>query len=523
MFSLIATLISIALVAALALASLYYGGPVFNQGAARAHAAKIAAQGQQLQGAAELYKANTGEYPISLAELVAQDYLKSIPVASAQEQVLINNALAASTWVMVAPKTPVFALTGVTEAVCKAINLGSYGVEGILKTARESNRVQCYGTDLSNLMIVQAKAPADLVAASTNPAAVIQVGTVLTAPVPAADSTDTSNAGWLVAPGTGTPVVTPPAAPQVTYLDTSLKALSTLAFPPTNVGETSASMSVVVKNTGTASITFSAQGASVPAPYNEVSDTCASVTLAPNSTCTVGVTFAPTAATAYTGESYAITLASADAAVTSTVALSGAGTAVQSLAGCVVLDKAYSEGSFPSYKNYLMANGEIAGSIGSEVNAHWGWIDLTYVNQCAGSILVGNDIVVQALPANSEDLLNSSSYLTEDNHPFIFSESLNASGQVINTTSPYIPTRAVGTINAYTRDSGDPIPAARSYVTVAVTNLDVAGWDVPTRDQTVYSDLGRIRVTVPLSNNGGVNWSTATYTYVVNKNYTYNK
>ena len=41
MFSLIVTIIAIALVAALALATLYYGGSAFNQSSAKAQAAKL--------------------------------------------------------------------------------------------------------------------------------------------------------------------------------------------------------------------------------------------------------------------------------------------------------------------------------------------------------------------------------------------------------------------------------------------------------------------------------------------------
>jgi hypothetical protein len=61
MFSLIITIISIALVAALALATLYYGGDAFNQGRAGAEASKLINEGQQLNAAVQLSKAtNTG-------------------------------------------------------------------------------------------------------------------------------------------------------------------------------------------------------------------------------------------------------------------------------------------------------------------------------------------------------------------------------------------------------------------------------------------------------------------------------
>jgi hypothetical protein len=52
MFSLIITIISIALVTALALATIYYGGSAFRQGGDAAAAARFINEGQQLSGAA---------------------------------------------------------------------------------------------------------------------------------------------------------------------------------------------------------------------------------------------------------------------------------------------------------------------------------------------------------------------------------------------------------------------------------------------------------------------------------------
>ena len=51
MFNLIISIISIALVAALALASIYYGGEAFNKGTTDADASTIINQGQQIQAA----------------------------------------------------------------------------------------------------------------------------------------------------------------------------------------------------------------------------------------------------------------------------------------------------------------------------------------------------------------------------------------------------------------------------------------------------------------------------------------
>jgi hypothetical protein len=55
MFSLIITIISIALVAALALATLYFGGDAFNQGSAKASASTLVNQASQINGANTLY------------------------------------------------------------------------------------------------------------------------------------------------------------------------------------------------------------------------------------------------------------------------------------------------------------------------------------------------------------------------------------------------------------------------------------------------------------------------------------
>lgn len=80
MFSLIVTIIAIALVAALALATIYYGGTAFTFGGARAAAAKVVNEGQQIQGALELYKSdNNGSLPTTIDDLVTGTYLSSLP------------------------------------------------------------------------------------------------------------------------------------------------------------------------------------------------------------------------------------------------------------------------------------------------------------------------------------------------------------------------------------------------------------------------------------------------------------
>ncbi len=88
MFSLIISIIAIALVVILAGASLYYGGDAFNKGGAKGQAAQFANESQQLSAAVTMFKSdNGGSAPTdATAELVAGTvsngmvpYLKSIP------------------------------------------------------------------------------------------------------------------------------------------------------------------------------------------------------------------------------------------------------------------------------------------------------------------------------------------------------------------------------------------------------------------------------------------------------------
>ena len=101
MFSLIITIISIALVAALALATLYYGGSAFNKGAAGAVAARLINEGQQINGAVALYTADVGSgsttvVATTLADLASAGYLSSVPSDFVGTTTLASHAATAS-------------------------------------------------------------------------------------------------------------------------------------------------------------------------------------------------------------------------------------------------------------------------------------------------------------------------------------------------------------------------------------------------------------------------------------------
>ncbi|MCF2901849.1 hypothetical protein L1267_15845 [Pseudoalteromonas sp. OFAV1] len=70
MFSLIISIIAIALVIVLAGASLYYGGDAFNKGTAKGEAAKYVNEAQQIQAAVTMYKVdNKSAIPTGMTDL----------------------------------------------------------------------------------------------------------------------------------------------------------------------------------------------------------------------------------------------------------------------------------------------------------------------------------------------------------------------------------------------------------------------------------------------------------------------
>lgn len=75
MFSLIIVIISIALVAALALATMYFGGSAFNKGGSSATSARLANEGTQLRGTLALYHQETGEKASAFEQLVTSQHL----------------------------------------------------------------------------------------------------------------------------------------------------------------------------------------------------------------------------------------------------------------------------------------------------------------------------------------------------------------------------------------------------------------------------------------------------------------
>lgn len=87
MFQLIVAVISIALIAALAIASIFYGGDAFTKSSEKANVTTLINQAQQIAGASALYKTDrgvaittgTGEDPVQV--LVDGGFLAQAPAA----------------------------------------------------------------------------------------------------------------------------------------------------------------------------------------------------------------------------------------------------------------------------------------------------------------------------------------------------------------------------------------------------------------------------------------------------------
>lgn len=79
MFSLIISIVSIALVVALAAATMHYGGDALTQGRTSAEASSYVTAAQQIGGAAVMHISTNGTVPADVATLVTGGTLSGIP------------------------------------------------------------------------------------------------------------------------------------------------------------------------------------------------------------------------------------------------------------------------------------------------------------------------------------------------------------------------------------------------------------------------------------------------------------
>lgn len=294
MFSLIITIIAIALVAALALATLYYGGSAFNKSASTALATKLISQSQQVLAADALYRVDhEGALPPDMNALVSGGYLKTIPVAQNTDGIITSAQAANIEWQMITTSSGrAYSISGnlIDEATCQEVNNMSYGLNGILKSVYTSLKTQCYGTSASNLVVIAAAEASVLSDPSVpnNPA------------VKDTPPTSGSDSDWFVPPGAssggsgstsgGTTPFTPP-----TY--GAAVAPASLNFGSIPRGRQSSAYSVTYTNTNAVTVypylSVTNTDMSGNADFYITQDTCSNGTIAPGGTCTYSVYFSP--------------------------------------------------------------------------------------------------------------------------------------------------------------------------------------------------------------------------------------
>ena len=145
MFSLIITIISIALVAALALATLYYGGNAFNKGSAEANASKIINEGQQINGAVQLARADVANGTLAAAPSTVGDlvtaYLQQLP-ASFNDQGTVTLA------------TGLVKTAAVSADVCDAVNVKAGFAKGAtVAAATDLDGKKVFGCDTTTKVV----------------------------------------------------------------------------------------------------------------------------------------------------------------------------------------------------------------------------------------------------------------------------------------------------------------------------------------------------------------------------------
>lgn len=289
MFSLILTLAGIALVVALALATLYYGSSSSRSATASATASRVILQGQQLLGASELYKVEVGAWPASVGHLATTKYLKTIPSVQA---VTGSTGTTPGQWQMPKTGNPLYLLEGaVSSEACALVNLkGSLKRKGILKQAYPSLKVQCYGATEADLKVVVNGITGPDALDGLTPGDIVAPGTGV--------PTDPLAPGWLQPPGEVGPVPPGPVDPPVPdgsglQFSVNLKDFGGIAILR------SASAVVKLYNTSNQSIAFQSFNYSDDHFYVDDSacmdDSGSEGVLPPKGACDVVLEFYPTA------------------------------------------------------------------------------------------------------------------------------------------------------------------------------------------------------------------------------------
>lgn len=119
MFSLIITIVTIALVAALAVTAIYYGGEAFGEGSDKAMAATVINQGEMILAAADMHRAKeAGSMPDDIQNDLVPKYLIRMPTLTSSYFDTTRND-----WTIESGKV---VLNDVKQSVCDEIGTKNY-------------------------------------------------------------------------------------------------------------------------------------------------------------------------------------------------------------------------------------------------------------------------------------------------------------------------------------------------------------------------------------------------------------
>lgn len=203
MVFLLITILSIALVGSLGLATLYYGGSAYEKAADSARASMLLNQGRQIEAAARAYYDDRGSWPTGLTQLVSLRYLKEYPsVGSVQ-------------WATAVAGEPVYFLAATAKTTlptCAEYNSrSSLRLRAVPGSAYADLPSLCYGPADALVVVLNAGGnPTSAPALAALPPPTVPSGSL-----PDPGFTD----GWTQAPAGATPGAPPSPAPLTWYYE----------------------------------------------------------------------------------------------------------------------------------------------------------------------------------------------------------------------------------------------------------------------------------------------------------------
>lgn len=300
MFSLVIVVVSILLVAALALATLYYGSKSMDDSTVAAKAAGITNQSMQLMSATDLFKSDHARWPADMQELVSEKYLVQAPTYRHDGDT--------SKWAEVTAHAPAFWLRQlVAEDVCRKINKMVRKDDGIYRKAQPGVVTQCFGESAPYTALTQRVSGSDTAGGPDGSQPTGDLGTIIDNVGDPSLGVAEDGDGWAAEPTTDSPSagggdtganeainieVTEAGTPLVlgygasgTQLQTAIGSTVSKTYQVRNVSS----------NPGAVHIRWRSYYYDQYVTYVhglQASSTCGA-TLVPGASCTVSITYAP--------------------------------------------------------------------------------------------------------------------------------------------------------------------------------------------------------------------------------------